>query len=71
MKLTISALLLAHICMLLAEMCWGIMAPLGKDAMTHGITGIDMVVFRTIGGAICFWLTSLSLIHISEPTRPY
>ena len=58
MKLTISALLLAHICMLLAEMCWGIMAPLGKDAMTHGITGIDMVVFRTIGGAICFWLTS-------------
>jgi drug/metabolite transporter (DMT)-like permease len=35
------------------------MAPLGKDAMTHGITGIDMVTFRVTGGAILFWLTSL------------
>lgn len=59
MKFTISALLLAHLCMLLAEMCWGVMAPLGKDAMTHGITGIDMVAFRTVGGALCFWLTAL------------
>ncbi len=35
------------------------MAPLGKDAMTHGFTGIDMVTFRVTGGAILFWLTSL------------
>lgn len=27
--------------------------------MTHGISGMDMVVFRTVGGAVCFWLTSL------------
>lgn len=38
---------------------WGLMAPLGKDAMTHGITGIDMVTFRVTGGAVLFWLTSL------------
>ena len=35
------------------------MAPLGKDAMTHGFTGIDMVTFRVTGGAVLFWLTSL------------
>lgn len=34
------------------------MAPLGKDAMNHGITGIDMVLFRVIGAMICFWTLS-------------
>lgn len=37
------------------------MAPLGKDAMTHGLTGIDMVTFRVTGGALLFWITSLFL----------
>ncbi len=32
---------------------------MGKDAMTHGFTGIDMVTFRVTGGAVLFWLTSL------------
>ena len=32
---------------------------MGKDAMTHGFTGIDMVTFRVTGGAMLFWLTSL------------
>lgn len=40
---------------------WGLMAPLGKDAMTHGIPGIEMVTFRVMGAAVCFWLTSLFL----------
>lgn len=35
------------------------MAPLGKDAMTHGIDGIDMVTFRVVGGCVLFWLSSL------------
>lgn len=35
------------------------MAPLGKDAMTHGLNGIHMVSFRVAGGALLFWITSL------------
>lgn len=27
---------------------WGLMAPLGKDAMTHGMDGLDMVSFRVL-----------------------
>lgn len=57
--ITLGRLMQAHLCMLFAEVIWGMMAPIGKDAMTHGITGMDMVVFRTVGGAVCFWLTSL------------
>lgn len=51
--------LIAHLSLFFACAFWGLMAPLGKDAMTHGITGIDMVTFRVTGGAILFWLTSL------------
>lgn len=45
--------------MFMACAFWGLMAPLGKDAMTHGIDGIDMVTFRVVGAAILFWTTSL------------
>lgn len=51
--------LVAHLCLFCACAFWGLMAPLGKDAMTHGFTGIDMVTFRVAGGAVLFWLTSL------------
>ena len=51
--------LIAHICLFFACAFWGLMAPLGKDAMTHGFTGIEMVTFRVTGGAALFWLTSL------------
>ena len=51
--------LFAHLCLFFACAFWGLMAPLGKDAMTHGFTGLDMVTFRVTGGAILFWLTSL------------
>lgn len=37
---------------------WGLMAPLGKDAMAHGISGLALVSFRAVGAACCFWLTS-------------
>jgi len=31
--------LIAHLCMLCAGTCWGLMAPIGKDAMLNGIDG--------------------------------
>ena len=49
----------AHAAMFLACMFWGLMAPLGKDAMSHGLDGISMVTFRVVGGALLFWLASL------------
>ena len=50
--------LIAHLCMFCAGAFWGLMAPVGKDAMLHGIDGIDLVSFRVLGGTILFWLTS-------------
>ena len=61
--------IIAHISMFMACAFWGLMAPLGKDAMTHGITGIDMVTFRVTGGAILFWITSLFVKHEHVPRR--
>lgn len=51
--------LTSHLCMLSACIFWGLMSPIGKDAMTHGITGIDMVSFRVAGAAVLFWTLSL------------
>ena len=51
--------LIAHLAMFLACAFWGLMAPVGKDAMTHGLDGLTMVTFRVVGGAVLFWLTSL------------
>lgn len=51
--------LLAHLSMFAACAIWGLMAPLGKDAMTHGLDGPSMVMLRVSGGALLFWLSSL------------
>lgn len=48
---------------------WGLMAPLGKDAMTHGIDGLDMVTFRVVGGCILFWITSFFVRHEDVPKK--
>lgn len=48
-----------HLLMLTASFMWGMMAPLGKDAMTHGISGFSMVGIRVTGGALLFWLASI------------
>lgn len=61
--------LIAHVCCFLACAFWGLMAPLGKDAMTHGITGLDMVSFRVAGGALLFWITSLFTGKEHVPTK--
>ncbi len=61
--------LVAHLCLLCAGSFWGLMAPVGKEAMMHGIDGIDMVAFRVLGGAILFWLTSLFTAREHVPMR--
>lgn len=56
--------LLGHLNIALACVIWGLMAPLGKDAMRPDgpyLTGIDMVTFRVCGAALCFWITSLCM----------
>ena len=45
--------------MLCAGTCWGLMAPIGKDAMLNGIDGIDLVSFRVLGGRRIIKHTSL------------
>lgn len=48
-----------HLLMLTAATMWGMMSPLGKDAMAHGISGFNMVGLRVTGGAMLFWLASI------------
>lgn len=59
----------AHLAMFGACAFWGLMAPLGKDAMTHGLDGLTMVSFRVAGGALLFWLTSLFIKNEPVPRR--
>lgn len=56
-----NAVALGHVLIFMACAIWGLMAPLGKHAMSEGtgITGLDMVSFRVLGGAFCFWVLSL------------
>lgn len=61
--------LIAHLCLFCAGAIWGLMAPLGKDAMLHGIDGLDMVSFRVLGGAILFWIASLFAKREHVPTK--
>lgn len=61
--------LLAHLSMFFACAIWGLMAPVGKDAMLHGIDGITMVSFRVAGGALLFWLASLFAPRERIPVR--
>ena len=61
--------LFAHLCMFFACSFWGLMAPLGKDAMTHGLTGIDMVTFRVAGAAVLFWVASIFVKKEHPPVK--
>ncbi len=58
-----------HLCLFCACAFWGLMAPLGKDAMTHGFDGVDMVTFRVTGGAVLFWLTSFFVKKEHVPAK--
>lgn len=61
--------LIAHLSMFGACAIWGLMAPLGKDAMTHGLDGLTMVSMRVAGGMFLFWLTSL-LMRLFKSRTP-
>lgn len=56
-----NAVALGHLLIFMACAIWGLMAPLGKHAMSEGtgVSGLDMVSFRVLGGALCFWILSI------------
>lgn len=68
-KMKDNKLIVAHLYMLAASVMWGLMAPLGKDAMSHGISGLEMICFRVTGAAICFWVASWVLKMKGEPSE--
>ncbi len=45
----------------LAEICWGLMAPIGKLAMQAGMSALTLAFLRMLGGALCFWIVALFL----------
>lgn len=47
-----------HIYALLANIFWGLMAPVGKSALA-AFTPFTVTTFRMVGAAACFWLLSL------------
>lgn len=55
--------------MFMAEAFWGLMSPITKDALMHGITGIDLVTYRVIGAAILFWVASLFVKREHVPVK--
>lgn len=61
--------LLAHLSMFAACAIWGLMAPVGKDAMTHGLDGPSMVMLRVSGGALLFWIASLFVKREHVPLK--
>ena len=61
--------LIAHLSMFGACAGWGLMAPVGKDAMTHGFDGISMVTFRVVGACVLFWIASLFAKKEHVPTK--
>ena len=64
----------AHLSLFCACAFWGLMAPLGKDAMTHGVDGLTMVTFRVLGGCVLFWITLVDvpfLIGINEGLQTF
>ena len=48
---------------------WGLMSPVGKDAMLHGFDGITMVSFRVAGACLLFWIASLFAPKEQVPWR--
>lgn len=48
----------AHFALALAAVIWGLMAPVGKDAMASGVSAVSLASMRMIGGAVCFWIMS-------------
>lgn len=64
-----SKALVAHLAMFGACAGWGLMSPVGKDAMIHGFDGITMVSFRVAGACLLFWIASLFAPKEQVPWR--
>ncbi|MCF2564517.1 DMT family transporter [Prevotella brevis] len=64
-----SKALIAHLAMFGACAGWGLMSPVGKDAMLHGFDGITMVSFRVAGACLLFWIASLFVPKEQVPWR--
>lgn len=48
----------AHLALIGAGALWGLMAPIGKLALTAGISGLSLATMRMVGAAVLFWLAS-------------
>lgn len=59
----------AHVCILTASICWGLMSPIGKDAMLNGVDNLNLVFMRATGGALFFWITSLFVSREHVPLK--
>lgn len=57
-----------HLCALMANVCWGLMAPIGKAAMTE-FTPMTVTTFRMVGAALCFWILSFFMKEEEVPPR--
>lgn len=47
-----------HLFAFSANILWGLMAPIGKSALTE-FSPLSVTTFRMVGAAACFWLLSL------------
>jgi len=61
--------LIAHLSMFGACAGWGLMAPVGKDAMENGFDGLSMVTFRVVGACVLFLIASLFAKKEHVPTK--
>ena len=59
-----------HLAMMMANVAWGLMAPLSKSIMMFGAIGyLTLVSFRLAGAAIAFWIASLFVKREKVPPR--
>jgi drug/metabolite transporter (DMT)-like permease len=59
----------AHLSIFSACLIWGLMSPIGKDAMNNGVNGLAMVAFRVVGAAALFWIAALFTKNEKVPVR--
>ena len=59
-----------HLAMLVANIAWGLMAPLSKSIMMFDAIGyLSLVSFRLAGAAIAFWIASFFIKREKVPLR--
>lgn len=62
-----------HAAMLTANILWGLMAPVSKDALNYfssaGISPFVLPAFRILGATVAFWIASLFMQHEHVPIK--